>query len=302
MSWKSFRRSRIRPSTIEGNNSTRSFRKYSDEPPSNPEDCERFRAEAKSKGRNLRFDLNIPRPNRIRSLIPKLPSKDSQEKRIFSGVLGQEEQIRRSFQERDLHLGCVWSSNTLLFRCGIIELRFIDNRKLFSRIVNLFAVHADPRVSAFMLSDQHTIKMPLETIQMIATGLREHGADDDMLIEAGILTKAGTPYRSTHKNHPATIWVSTTRANFMWAWLHGMALCESYSKRYGKTHACEAPLMASITLINLIPDGPLTPFAQCFPEEYKDSDPIIGYRRYYAHEKASQRWNHSDKPDMSAWL
>ena len=47
-----------------------------------------------------------------------------------------------------------------------------------------------------------------------------------------------------------------------------------------------------------IPDGPLTPFAQAMPDEYKDPDPVQAYRAYYMGEKAGfAKWNKRNTPE-----
>jgi len=99
------------------------------------------------------------------------------------------------------------------------------------------------------LDDKRVIKMCLETTQMLCTALNLLGGK--------------TPYKSTHANHPSNVWARTSRKNWLWLHEHGLELCKEYTARYGKVHKCEGILMEIITQVNLIPNGPITTFANC---------------------------------------
>lgn len=120
--------------------------------------------------------------------------------------------------------------------------------------------------------------MPLETAQMLCTVAIKRGFD--------------APYKSTHKNHPATLWVEKSSANWNWLCLHGIALCEEYTLRYGKTHKCQAIIQNMLNKTKEIWGDSVeytqhTPFAQCMPEQYKQNDASKAYRAYYRGEKAT---------------
>jgi len=57
--------------------------------------------------------------------------------------------------------------------------------------VNIFAVHPDPVVAAQSLRDNHTVKMVLESAQMLCTVAHKQGIP--------------TPYRPTHTAHPCVL-------------------------------------------------------------------------------------------------
>ena len=64
----------------------------------------------------------------------------------------------------------------------------------------------------------------------------------------------------------------------------GIALCKEYTHRYGKVHKCEAVIEDCITntpTSNVFEYLELTPFPQAMDDEFKMSDPVIGYRNYY---------------------
>ena len=140
--------------------------------------------------------------------------------------------------------------------------------------MNLFVLDLDPTKAATMACDRHVIKMTLETAQLLCSAF-----------PVGV-----APYRPTHINHPCSVWVRTSSANYDWALEHGLALAKEYTKRYGKIHASEAVLnkVASLkTEIRYIKsESILTPFAQAMAEELQHNDPVVAYQRYYLRDKA----------------
>lgn len=147
--------------------------------------------------------------------------------------------------------------------------------------MNIFALSECPIEAAQMCVDKHATKMPLETLQLLGAALRRHGASDKDMP----LTKAGTPLRETHRNHPVTLWTGQTRANFEWAALHGIALSEEYTHRYGRRHFCQDGIELLLTQKARIPDGPLLSFFPAMPDFCKVDDPVQSYRNYYLLDK-----------------
>ena len=151
--------------------------------------------------------------------------------------------------------------------------------------MNIFVLDLDPAVAAQMHCDKHVPKMCVETAQMMASALRRHDATDEQMP----LTKKGTPYKGGYANHPCTLWAGDSRMNFIWLSRHAKALCKEYTKRYGKHHACEAPIAQLSALYHMIEDSPLTPFAQAMPDEYRNDDPVVAYQAYYR-SKTFAKW------------
>jgi hypothetical protein len=148
--------------------------------------------------------------------------------------------------------------------------------------LNIFVLDNDPKVAAQLHADKHVVKMVLELYQQMGSAMRRHGATDrDMP-----LTAKGTPLKGGYHNHPCTKWVGDTRENFQWAAEHAIALCEEYTYRYGKTHACEDGIKYMARCHWVIPEGELTPFAQAMPDECKMEDAVFAYRNYYNKGKA----------------
>ena len=89
--------------------------------------------------------------------------------------------------------------------------------------MNIFVVDYNPVRAAKMLCDQHVVKMPLESAQILCAAYEQEKA----------------PYRRTHYNHPCTIWTRTSKENYLWLIDHGLALCHEYTYRYQKVHKSE---------------------------------------------------------------
>lgn len=151
--------------------------------------------------------------------------------------------------------------------------------------MNIFKLHEDAIISAEMHCDKHVSKLAVESAQMMASAVIRHGATPEQMP----LTKAGSPYRGGHPHHPCTRWAGDTRDNYEWLASYGLALCNEYTLRYGKVHACEEPIMILWKLCGLIPEGEMTPFAQAMPDEHKHEDVVKAYRSYY-HTKTFAKW------------
>lgn len=148
--------------------------------------------------------------------------------------------------------------------------------------MNIFVLDYDPTVAASLVCDKHAVKMPVETAQMMASALRRHGATDEQMP----LTKSRKPYKGGYKHHPCTVWAGDNQANFRWLFHHGVALCTTYTQRYGRVHACLSPILDMGNRISMLPPAILTTeFPQAMPDELKQDCPVSAYRRYYRTEK-----------------
>lgn len=130
-----------------------------------------------------------------------------------------------------------------------------------------------------MMCDQHVVKMPTETAQMLSTVVRKMGL--------------AVGYRTSHALHPCTLWIGDSLENFRWAMAHGIGLCEEYTYRYGRVHGArkviDAVNEAAPGLV--FPEEERTPFAQAMPDQYKGPDAVEAYRAYYLGAKVRfARW------------
>lgn len=156
--------------------------------------------------------------------------------------------------------------------------------------MNIFVLDTDPKQAAAYHNDKHVVKMILESVQMLHVPYY-------MTNNSFVGFPRTQPYRLTHKNHPCSKWVCESIEN--WNWLHQLAieLCNEYTHRYGKVHACT-------DIIKWMGDNPpdiasneLTQFALAMPSEYHRINPVESYRLYYIHEKQHlAKWTKREKP------
>jgi hypothetical protein len=168
--------------------------------------------------------------------------------------------------------------------------------------MNIFVVDEDPIIAAEMLCDKHCIKMILESCQLLSTA--HHVCDGQQVQITGKRTyttydcKKPNLLKATMINHPCTIWARASRDNYLWLWKHAYAMCKEYTRRYGKVHKLEALLLGDLyNPPKHIPKGKLTPFAQAMPDDCRDANAVIAYRKYYITAKVDiAKWKMNNAP------
>jgi hypothetical protein len=152
--------------------------------------------------------------------------------------------------------------------------------------MNIFYVDRDPVVAAQQLVDKHVVKMPLETAQLLCSAFPQGVA----------------PYRRTHYNHPSAVWTRQSKSNYKWLIKHGIALCDEYTKRYGKQHKSNIVILWCRDNIDKIEWGEdfFTDPPTCMPDECKIGDSVESYREYYRkHKSYIYRWTNSERPQWA---
>lgn len=157
--------------------------------------------------------------------------------------------------------------------------------------MNIFYLDQNPIRAAAYHCDKHCVKMVLETAQLLSTAHRELDGNE-MADRLGL-------YKSTHKNHPSSVWVRRGWFNYQWTFNLFKQLLKQYTARYGKKHKTGRLLDALATAPANIPSvttgSPLPP--QCMPDEYKRDDTVQAYRAYYKGAKAGfAKWSKSPAP------
>jgi hypothetical protein len=145
--------------------------------------------------------------------------------------------------------------------------------------MNIFVVSTSPQECARTYCNIHVNKMLLETCQLLCAAYES------------------APYKRTHYNHPCSKWARHNMSNFTWLEELGNALSAEYTKRRGKRHACDTVLDWIANNPPELPEGELTPWSMCMPDEFKlgyfDGDEfdivIASYRKYYAFKLRSFR-------------
>lgn len=160
--------------------------------------------------------------------------------------------------------------------------------------MNLFWLSKKFKRNARYHCDQHVGKMALESAQILYTALAVRSPNTAWR-ESAPWNKSGTArgYRATHLNHPLSIWVRTSLANYLHCAQYALALCAEYTKRFRKTHFVEHHVQwlikhhptkfeqVGMTLIPLCIGSDKTQYAS------SKSSAIRAYRKYYCDTKSS---------------
>lgn len=139
-----------------------------------------------------------------------------------------------------------------------------------------------------MQCNRHVVKMVLETAQLLSA-----------CFPPGALR-----FKHTHFNHPCAKWARESVTNYKWLLLHGLALADEYTKRYGKVHGAADVIEACLEMCVVLPVGGLTPFARAIKEPWKSQTAhlsiVEAYRAYYIGDKSRfARW--APRAKAPAW-
>lgn len=164
--------------------------------------------------------------------------------------------------------------------------------------MNLFILSLDTARIAEYMMDKHVSKILLEAVQMLCTAKRVLDPEDE--------ETNSKIYKLAHKNHPVTIWIRTSLANFMWTLDLIEHLNYEWQYRYDHPNQFHKSYLVAQFLKTSIPDASkfekegLTPFALAMPDIYKSDDPVESYRNYYMSQEKQRiaSWNKTrDPPD-----
>lgn len=130
--------------------------------------------------------------------------------------------------------------------------------------MNIFATDIDPVICARQHCDVHVRKMIIETAQMLSTA---HIVCDDNQVA----------YKKTHHNHPCSVWVRESSANYEWTFTLLKALVDEFEFRFGRMHLTQQHL-SSLRAVPTMPKGRLTRFAMAMPDHLRSDDVHESYR------------------------
>jgi hypothetical protein len=161
--------------------------------------------------------------------------------------------------------------------------------------MNLFILSLCNKECAEWMVDSHVVKILLEAVQMLSTAKRfldPAGVDEDVV------------YKECHVNHPVSIWVRESYANYVWTLDLVDALHAEWKYRYNhppdkvhKSYMVAQWLRQYPPPDHTFPSEGLTPFAQAMPNTYKDRDAVVAYRQYYMGEKTTlAKWTKRSCP------
>jgi hypothetical protein len=141
--------------------------------------------------------------------------------------------------------------------------------------MNIFYLDKDPIKSAKYHCDQHCVKMIIEYAQIMSTTHRVLDGD-----------KNDKLYRKTHMNYPSTVWCRQSSGNYKYLYTLFCALCDEFTKRYGKIHLTDKKLRAILkTPPQNIPKGDFFEPPCAMPEEYIVKSTVQSYRNFYLKDK-----------------
>lgn len=155
--------------------------------------------------------------------------------------------------------------------------------------MNVFFLDRDPATAARLHSDQHVVKMVLETAQILCAVLHRYGI--------------ASPYRPTHARHPSVLWTGDSLAHWHWVRRLGLELGLEYTFRRDRVHA-SAEVIAGLPESPPIPDRGWVDPPLAMPDSYRGDDAVAAYRSYYRAEKAvfpgkgPATWGRRGRPDF----
>jgi hypothetical protein len=172
--------------------------------------------------------------------------------------------------------------------------------------MNIFFLSWKYNECAELYCDQHVVKILLEVVQMLYTAHWTNSKPGWNLNAP--LTKNGKSngYKQAHPKHPTTIWVGSTKANYMWTTKFGMALACEHNRRFRTVHSCSTHILwlfnnppdvfsqnKSQTAVYATEGFPrnLSPPPMCMPVEYHTGNIVKAYQNYYIGDKLRfARW------------
>lgn len=157
--------------------------------------------------------------------------------------------------------------------------------------MNIFYLDSDPKLAAKFHCDKHQ-KMILESAQLLSTAHRETGSP-----------WADQVYKSTHKQHPSSLWTRASHDHYSWLFELFRELTNEFYNRRGKVHGSWTKL-GHILCHNPpgLPCAGFEPPPLCMPDQYKQEDAVEAYRAYYKGDKASfAKWEWPTAQTPSWW-
>ncbi len=176
--------------------------------------------------------------------------------------------------------------------------------------MNIFAVNENPEVAARELCNQHVVKMPTESAQILCDGL---------YVLNGIMTKRifsqapvekirgifkdfprATHYSASNPGNPLVWWAIAGKENWEWLLRHGIELGHEKCRRYGGDHKALLVLdwLRKKGTPSEIKDGK-TPFILTMQQSIVDrfgENSTEAYRQFYCYYKHFATWPDGKQP------
>ena len=124
--------------------------------------------------------------------------------------------------------------------------------------MNIFVLEDCPVKAAEVQCDKHVVKMIVESGQMLSTAHRMLDGNLEVYINANGRKarrynlsdwRQQVLYKAVHYHHPCTVWTMESSENYLWHYIHFVALCDEYTHRYGKVHMTDTKLRYVLQVI-----------------------------------------------------
>ena len=178
--------------------------------------------------------------------------------------------------------------------------------------MNFFNLDKDPHTCATYHLDKHVVKMSIEYPQMLSTAHRIlDGVQYQGKSKTGRNVKRwrhpddgmeSVLYKVCHVNHPTSVWVRESKANYDHMYDTWLALLREYTYRYGKIHLSGSKLSVPLKYApSNIPrqkycDPP--PAMKAYPDCIVEGDSVASYRNYYREAKSGfAKWTKRPIPE-----
>jgi hypothetical protein len=175
--------------------------------------------------------------------------------------------------------------------------------------MNIFYIEESPADIAASLVDKHTVKMVLESTQMLSTahrlldGLRIGNKTPKFLLPGEIFDPALNLITNlvccnvAHPGHPSTVWTMKCKENYDWHFQLLVEMAKEYTSRYGRIHDCEKMFPFLKNSPKNIKSGVFTPPTPAMPDKYLSKDVMQSYRDFYVSDKwRFARWKQREIP------
>lgn len=176
--------------------------------------------------------------------------------------------------------------------------------------MNIFFVDRDPRKAAEALRDNHIIKMPSESGQLLSAWADVEGWE---IKGIPIPQFEVMDYPASVPNHPCRLWLSEGLENVLWLIRHLRAMHQEYDHRYGgkdkylKSRAMVEVLEPWLTTMFVFrnwtpPKQALGPNAHLYEVlPYTTDNAVQAYRRYYTAEKLPDATYKTQPPEWKPY-
>ena len=152
--------------------------------------------------------------------------------------------------------------------------------------MNIFVLSTSPRLCARYQCDAHVGKMLVEAGQLLSTYCRFNKLSRKWM------------YKSTHVNHPCSVWLREHSENVQWLIDFATELGHEFERRYGHGHKTSKIIACFVNLIGETQYNRPRRFAFVGPSRIKAGSVVARYRKLYRSKsrKMKVRWRHSTRP------